>query len=370
MHDILFRQCDKNDPYAFYRDMRRDRPVYYDPENDLWGIYTYKDCHAILTHSAASISQSPSFLVGLSDEAGRMADHLARLSNVPLHEARRDASLQLFRRWKAVDIGQLMQYLMGEPRLPASLDWVQQICCRLPAFALLKGLGFSTAATESIVNALPDLVNIMHPVKSAGEALAANRAVEAISAHLHNYVVGIDSGAARSQAVMYSANLAGLVIQSFDAGRGLLGNALLWAIREQALYKAQDNTEAFVREVLRIDPPVQNTRRVLTDRIVLGDVVLERGAKVLIVLASANRDARQFNGADVFDPLKHRDVQYFAFGSGIHQCMAEHFSIGVTAQALRYIYGHYTDVKLRENDLVYEPRVNVRLAVRMVIEVQ
>lgn len=189
MSDILFRQSDKKDPYAFYRDMREHSPLYYDGVNDLWGIYTYEDCYTIFAHSGASIPQGSSFLNGLDSEACSIANDLARLSNVPRHRERRDAALQLFSRWQPTDVGQLMKHLLGEPRHPVTMDWVQQIGCRLPAFALLKGLGFSTTTAETIVYALPDLANIMHPVKSEEEALASNRAAEIISAPLHDYVV-------------------------------------------------------------------------------------------------------------------------------------------------------------------------------------
>ncbi len=172
-------------------------------------------------HAAAhAIPQGSAFLNGLSSDACGIANHLARLSNVPQHRERRDAALQLFGRWQQPDVGQLMQYLLGEPRLPATLDWVQQIGCCLPAFALLKGLGFSTTAAEAIVYVLPDLVNIMHPIKSEAEALAANRAAEMISAPLHDYVMNVIATKDRREAEMYRSNLAGLLIQSFDAGRG------------------------------------------------------------------------------------------------------------------------------------------------------
>jgi len=368
MSDILFRQTDKKDPYAFYRDMREHNPLYYDGVNDLWGIYTYEDCYTILAHSGASIHQGSSFLDGLNGEACSIANHLARLSNVPRHCERRDAALQLFSRWQATDVEQLMRYLLGEPRHSVTVDWVQQIGCRLPAFALLKGVGFSTTTAESIVYALPDLINIMHPVKSEAEARAANRAAEIISAPLHDYVVNTIRIEDRNQVEMYRSNLAGLLIQSFDAGRGLLSNALLWALRNPADYSAQHRRDAFVREVLRMDPPIQNTRREITEDISVGNVVLKRGARVLIVLASANRDPKRFHDAAVFDASKLRDVHYLTFGVGIHQCIAEHFSINTTTSALQFMYTHYSHIELKEHEIRYEPKINVRLPARMVIE--
>ncbi len=99
----------------------------------------------------------------------------------------------------------------------------------------------------------------------------------------------------------------------------------------------------------------------------VGDVVLKKGTGVLIVLASANRDPQRFQDAEVFDAGKLRDVHYLTFGAGMHQCIAEQFSISITASALQYLYTHYSHVALMENEIQYEPKINIRLPVRMII---
>ncbi|WPB80268.1 cytochrome P450 [Archangium violaceum] len=76
----------------------------------------------------------------------------------------------------------------------------------------------------------------------------------------------------------------------------------------------------FVEEILRHEPPVHGIFRVTTQETELGGVRLPRGARMLVVLCSANRDEAQFPGADRFD-LERGGPQNLPFGHGIHFCL-------------------------------------------------
>jgi cytochrome P450 len=75
-----------------------------------------------------------------------------------------------------------------------------------------------------------------------------------------------------------------------------------------------------VEEVLRYDPPVQYiTRTTLTDIDIAG-VTIPKGADVVLLFASGNRDPARFPDPDRFDPDR-VDNQHFGFGRGIHICV-------------------------------------------------
>src|SRR5258708_17994961 len=59
-------------------------------------------------------------------------------------------------------------------------------------------------------------------------------------------------------------------------------------------------------------------RTALTDVEVAG-VTVPKGAPLILVLASGNRDPKRFHNPDHFDPTR-RDNQHFGFGSGVHIC--------------------------------------------------
>jgi cytochrome P450 len=72
--------------------------------------------------------------------------------------------------------------------------------------------------------------------------------------------------------------------------------------------------------MLRYEPPVHGVFRMTTQEVELGGVRLPRGARMLLLLCSANRDEAQFPEPDRFD-LERGGPQNLPFGHGIHFCL-------------------------------------------------
>jgi cytochrome P450 len=115
-----------------------------------------------------------------------------------------------------------------------------------------------------------------------------------------------------------------LLIAGHETTVNLITNGMLTLLRHpEALDLLQRKPELIpraVEELLRYDPPVQmlQSRTPLTDVEVAG-VSVPKGAPLILVLASGNRDPRRFHEPDRFDPTR-RDSQHFGFGSGVHSC--------------------------------------------------
>lgn len=70
---------------------------------------------------------------------------------------------------------------------------------------------------------------------------------------------------------------------------------------------------------------MQTFFRTTTEPVEIGGEQLPAGAKVMLPLASANRDPRRWRGPDEFDPS--RDPSgHVGFGMGIHQCVGQHLA--------------------------------------------
>ena len=77
---------------------------------------------------------------------------------------------------------------------------------------------------------------------------------------------------------------------------------------------------AAIEETLRYDPPIQMLFRNATRDVELGGVAIPKGAYVVPLLGSANRDERRFRDADRFD--LDRDTRgQLGFGFGAHFCL-------------------------------------------------
>lgn len=76
-----------------------------------------------------------------------------------------------------------------------------------------------------------------------------------------------------------------------------------------------------VEEALRLQAPVQALFRRATRDTELGGVAIRKGAKILVVFGSANRDAAAFGDADTFDAERTDLQRHLTFGHGIHHCL-------------------------------------------------
>lgn len=365
MKNVLFLQSEVIDPYEIYANMLEEHPLYYDRENNCWAVYSFDDCHAILKNSAAYIPETKVFTTE-SDEVKTVIRNLARLTNPPHHTSTREAASALLKGWKIVEVSGLIHDLIGGAKKPATLDWVGEVGKKLPALALLKGFDFSPAEIDLILPEVENLVTLMLPVRSADQNIAANRSVSRIFNSINSFLARSYGLKHESDIHLYAANLIGLLIQSYDAGRGLLSNSLLQLLpKESGAHYGADYFERSVRETLRFDPPVHNTRRVLTEPVVLRDQLLAAGENILIILAAANRDPRRFNDPHTYTIFRRETPAYLSYGAGPHQCIAEHFSVHLTTGALHYLYSKYDRITCIEPEIHYEPRVNVRLPVSM-----
>ena len=358
MDNVLFLQSDVTDPYAFYAQMRTTRPVFFDERNGVWAVYRHADCKRVLGAGSAHIpGQNPALLSSFNEAAAMLLSGFARLANPPRHADARQAVMQLMACMQAVDPAQLLVQLIGDRE---EFDWVD-ISRKLPALAVLTGFGFSSS---DIATALPNverMTKIMLPNKSPEQVqdinAVANVLVPLVERHLDRAFPSLlDTTDARH---LHVSNLVGLLVQSYDAGRGVLSNALLQAIKRE--HGMPSDWERHVVETLRFDPPIQNTRRVLTEDVELEGVSLPKGAAVLVVLASANRDEQVFGDAACFDAARANNGDHLTFGAGTHSCVAHRFVTRLTADALSALFGNGRRLKLLEQDIHYEPMVNARL---------
>jgi 4-methoxybenzoate monooxygenase (O-demethylating) len=76
-------------------------------------------------------------------------------------------------------------------------------------------------------------------------------------------------------------------------------------------------------EAVRWESPVQTFFRTATVDVRVGDHVVPAGKKILMFLASANRDPRRWDDPDTFD-LSRDPSGHVGFGMGIHQCAGQH----------------------------------------------
>jgi cytochrome P450 len=109
-----------------------------------------------------------------------------------------------------------------------------------------------------------------------------------------------------------------------------------------------------VEEANRISSPIQFNFREALDDVEVAGTRIPKGATVILHLASANRDPRQFEDADSFRvdcPLG----KNLAFGHGIHFCLGAHLTALEARSALRKLIPHLNRFDLDLNALERSP---------------
>jgi cytochrome P450 PksS len=116
-----------------------------------------------------------------------------------------------------------------------------------------------------------------------------------------------------------------LLVAGHETTVNLIGNGVLALLEHpDQLARLRDDPALIrpaVEELLRYGNPVDMaTERYTRDEVTIGGVTIPRGEMVFVLLASANRDERQFANPDVLD-LGREPNKHVAFGLGTHFCL-------------------------------------------------
>jgi len=374
MASTLFLQSDVQDPYSIYKKMLDKNPVYWDDENKIWAIYSYQYSTEILKNPEAFIPAiNPDNEQQLNRYALEILNNLTRLSNEIQHEINKEIANLLFSNLKPVDINSILYQLIKDDLIENKIDWVNSVCKKLPVLVVLKSFDFEENDCDFILDKIQILVKIMLPIKTEEEVKLINEISEIIFSIVEKQLLSLDfyelllHKISESEVLsldeikkIATSNLIGLFIQSYDAGRGILSNSLLQIIHHKT-FSDKTEIQKTIIETLRFDPPIHNTRRIANTDINLGETIIKKGDKIVIVLAAANRDSQKFENESDFDIKRFNNNENLTFGIGGHQCLAKHFSINLATEVLWLLFDQYKTITLLENNIEYEPMINARL---------
>ncbi|MGZ3897292.1 MAG: cytochrome P450 [Flavisolibacter sp.] len=381
MKPVLFLQSEVKHPFQIYKEMQLTQPFYRDYTHNICGVYSYNACKAILNNQNAIIP--PLEHTGLNQYALTIAGNLVRLKNPPDHQIVKRVAITLFQKMQWASVSDTLHNLLENHKNHTELNWVDTVCKVLPVMIILNGFGFSREDCEFISQRMDKLVKIMLPVKNNVHLEDINNVSRDIYTLIERQIhqsflfkgllpeLMADTNYPKEE-ILYLciSNLTGLLIQSYDACRGLLTNSLIQFIsfeNRQMLTASKKHFESFIIETLRYDPPVHNTRRLATADIDLENIQVKKGENILVILAAANRDEREFVNASFFDINRPNNINHLTFGLGPHKCLASQFAIDMATDALFYMAHAYRNIHIVSPDITYEPIINSRLATSLII---
>lgn len=102
-----------------------------------------------------------------------------------------------------------------------------------------------------------------------------------------------------------------------------------------------------VDEIVRLSSPASHMARTVGISTTLGEYNLKKGDKVILCLASANRDSSFFENPDQLS-IDKRQCSHLSFGLGIHHCIGSTYAELVISKILAKITERFTDIEVLE----------------------
>lgn len=287
-------------PYAWYARLRRDEPLFFDDELQLWvasgGTIVREAFASPALHVRPGAEPVPRPLLGRP--AGEVFARLVRMNDGAFHARHRPEVAASASRWDPARVAD------------ATEAAVRSLAGRVGHGALLSAVPVQAMARLLGV-AERDLDRTVRQVHAFTQGIAAGASAEVLDQADAAAVALMAQGEREGLSAVQSANRIALMQQSLDATAGLIGNAIVASQRDPASLASAD----FIERVAREDPAIHNTRRFAASELVLAGRTIAAGQCVLLVLV------------DEADPL--------GFGQGRHACPGERIALSIAATALR-----------------------------------
>ena len=350
-----FDPLDLSDPFPLLARARREQPVFYSPAIDYWVVTRYADVKAIFRdHETYTAANTITPIVPFSNAvrqmlaAGDYTPEPVLSNNVPPSHTRIRALVnRLFtpRRMKSFapairDIAERgVERLLDRRRAP--VDIVAELTYEYPAYVLFHVLGVPDADVPQVKAWAGNRIKLYYGRPTADEQIA----MTANLVPFWRYVVELVAEKARApgddltsdlirmragdDSVLTLNEIASCMITLLVAGHetttAQINNALLHLLRQrehwEALCTEPDAIPRALEEMMRYDPSVCTWRRLAVKASKVNGVEIPAGAKLLLMLHSANRDERVFPEPDAIIFERGNLKDQLAFGYGIHYCV-------------------------------------------------
>ncbi len=131
-------------------------------------------------------------------------------------------------------------------------------------------------------------------------------------------------------------------------------------LKEYVLEASDSEINVVVEEMFRFASPLQYTLRINLTPLTFGDIHIDTYSKLIVCLASANRDPSVFEAPDEFNPER-RHNPHLAFGNGMHTCLGAKIARLEMRLALRPLIQKLKDYKIDDD---YSPVYNKQIFMR------
>ncbi|MGW5746578.1 cytochrome P450 [Amycolatopsis sp. NPDC003861] len=325
------------DPYPHYANLRELGPVVWLPKHDVYALPRYAECKAVLLDDKTFVSGDG---VALNPVANRLSRGTTLNSDGEDHARRRALvahrlTPRALRAMKDVVERQAAE-IVDAAVARRTVDGVE-VAAALPAAVVPDLVGWPVEGREHLLRWGAATFDILGPLN--GQAVQAVPAGLGMARFAHTVAkrrkvlpgsMGDDLLRAADAGELTHAECPALMIDylapSLDTTLSAIASALhLFATHPGQWQLLKDDPGLIpnaVNEIVRYESPLRAfSRKVARDTEVAG-TPLPAGARVLVVYASANRDALEWENPDTFD-IRRDAARQLGFGRGTHGCAGQ-----------------------------------------------
>ncbi|NNE73364.1 MAG: cytochrome P450 [Acidimicrobiales bacterium] len=330
-----------DDPYATFRWMRENAPIYWDSTNELWGVSRYDDIVAIEKNKSVFINSG-------NDKGGYRPNIPADQSIIglddPQHTVRRLLVSRRFTPRAVINweghITDVVANLLDSALAAGHADVIDDLAAPLPAMMIGLLLGFPDEMWPSLQEWSERTIAMgggprYHSTEGITAVLEFAGACEALyheksecpvddvmSVWVENERSGLRDGSAFGLPQIISDCLL-LLDGGAETTRTVIGRTMLNLAAnpdQWQLLRDGADLDIAVEEFIRYVTPVHNMCRIATEDVDIGGVRIKAGQQVVLMYGSANRDEAHFNEPETFDITRDPN-NHIAFGFGTHFCL-------------------------------------------------
>ena len=344
----------RRSPYAVYRHLREQAPVYWSEAWGAWLLTRYDDVVATLRDHSRFTSlgrltktMRPTVDEVLWDRIQPLADHYSNgMINVdpPDHTRIRSLVQPAFtpRRIAELEdeVRRIVDALLDNAADGGHMDVVADFAYPLPVTVIAAVLGLPAADLDLLKGWSDNVVKFMATARPSEEVLMISQeALLELRAYLSEVaarrrrepgddlisaLVGAEYEGEKLTEDELLGTLVSLLIGGHETTTSLIGGGtMLLLTHPEERRKLADDPRLMKRaieEFLRYEGPFQRNRRIATTDVVIGDQRIAAGDLVMQLHGAANRDPEHFDDPERLDITRHPN-RHVAFGFGPHFCI-------------------------------------------------
>jgi cytochrome P450 len=374
-------------PYPLFHRLRAEDPVHWDPYLHAWVVTRYADVVRVLMEFSAERTPTPERLREMGmDELSPIAKVMVKqmlFLDPPAHSRIRSLASFAFTPQRVAvlrdHIRDIVKALLDAVEPVGCMDLIADLGEPLPSRVTAEMLGVPVEDAPQLKAWSDDfaemLGNFQHnPERASRVRRSLKEMTEYFEAAIrrtreypregliHSFLIAEVEGDRFTEEEVI-ANIIVTMVGGMETTTNLIANGVLTLLRnpDEFMKLKSDHSliPSAVEEMLRYEPPSQQTARLAPFDTELGGKKIRKQQAVIAVMAAGNRDPERFPDPDRFD-ISRTDNRHLSFGWAAHFCFGAALARIEGQAAFEGILQRIPNFKLTGDPLVWRSNLGLR----------